>query len=267
MKALKIICLTVAVTLMLTGCGSSAINAPAPLSSQTPIMKATQGSASEDKDNDSPELSKGIPLVDACISKLEANKIDGGNDGMLILKRLSYCLNQLSNGKAFTTLKERSYSPIYDFGSFANMMDEDMLWKITNNTLSGEDPYKGVTGFIERAYVSETDQSLDSYVAYVPSGYVSNRSYPLIVLLHGYGGGAYLPPDSPAHAAFLKICEKYNVIMVAPNGKNKIPNVSVYHDDGEKDVLQVIKLAEKAYNIDTKRVYLTGMSMGGHGTW
>jgi dienelactone hydrolase len=35
----------------------------------------------------------------------------------------------------------------------------------------------------------------------------------------------------------------------------------------EQDVLQVLRLVQREYNIDPKRQYLTGNSMGGGGTW
>lgn len=121
-------------------------------------------------------------------------------------------------------------------------MDEDVINKITKNTLAEKEPYSGITGLIERAYISETDSSLDSYIAYVPRNYSPDKKYPLVVLLHGYGGGAYLPEDSPCYTTFLKQCENKEVIMIAPNGKNKDPKISRYYEDGEKDVLQVIEI-------------------------
>jgi predicted peptidase len=133
----------------------------------------------------------------------------------------------------------------------------------------------GMTGFFERSYLSNEDQSVDSCLMYVPSTYDKARAWPLVVMLHGLGERAFLPVTSPAHPLFLEWCEKNGLLMIAPNGRNRAdrdspkPNfgASLYMDDGEQDVLQVIELARKAYNIDSSRIYLTGVSMGGWGTW
>ena len=62
--------------------------------------------------------------------------------------------------------------------------------------------------------------------------------------------------------------------MVAPNGKCHYddsikPNKGLYHyiNEREDDILQVINLVRKKYNVDDKRIYLTGCSMGCFGTW
>lgn len=138
-----------------------------------------------------------------------------------------------------------------------------------------DDVFTAATGFLERAYVSATDGSVDSYLMYVPSNYDKARAWPLVVMLHGLGEKAFLPVASPARRRVLESCEKNGILMVAPNGRNRVdrdspkPNfgASLYMDDGEQDVLQVIELARKAYNIDSSRIYLTGVSMGGWGTW
>jgi predicted peptidase len=41
----------------------------------------------------------------------------------------------------------------------------------------------------------------------------------------------------------------------------------MYIGDAEKDVMDVIAEMRRDYNIDPDRIYLTGHSMGGYGTW
>lgn len=41
----------------------------------------------------------------------------------------------------------------------------------------------------------------------------------------------------------------------------------MYVGDAEKDVMDVLVEVRRAYNIDADRIYLTGHSMGGFGTW
>jgi len=76
--------------------------------------------------------------------------------------------------------------------------------------------------------------------------------WPLLVSLHGYGGG--WSPSAPAHPGF---------IGVAPHGRGN----GDYRLWCQMDVLQVIEEVKRDYRIDENRVYLTGGSMGGTGTW
>jgi dienelactone hydrolase len=48
---------------------------------------------------------------------------------------------------------------------------------------------------------------------------------------------------------------------------NRRPYGFDWEDWGRLDALQVLRIAESSLNIDPARVYLTGHSMGGHGTW
>jgi len=200
------------------------------------------------------------------------------NDGMLILKRCQYYLSEISRGNAYghwDVAGARKNPQVYDFIAFSVMCYQGTVDRIVSNTLSGKDAFDGMTGFFERAYASAADKSIDSYLMYVPTKYDRTRAWPLVVMLHGLGEGAFFSTASPAHQLFLESCEKQGFIMVAPNGRNhpdrdsqKINyGASLYMNDGEQDVMQVIELVRKAYNIDPNRIYLTGISMGGWGTW
>ncbi|RMD56658.1 MAG: phospholipase, partial [Nitrospirae bacterium] len=39
------------------------------------------------------------------------------------------------------------------------------------------------------------------------------------------------------------------------------------YEKGEEDIIQVIEDVKKYYRIKSDQIYLTGISMGGHGTW
>ncbi len=144
----------------------------------------------------------------------------------------------------------------------------DTIITTLENSIAGRDAFYGITGLFERAYVSDVDDSLDSYIIYVPHSYTPRKKYPLVVNLQGYGDSAYVNPYSPVHFDFLKTCELREVIMAAPRGRHDLPEKSVfYQGEGERDVLQVIHLVKQAYSIDEKRVYLTGNSMGGFGAY
>jgi dienelactone hydrolase len=208
-----------------------------------------------------------VNVIESSLKLLERKGIPGNHEGVLILKRYRYYLAEIAKGNGFADYHPGATPPVYDYLAFANMMSKDTWDIIVGNTLSGNDPFRGISGFFERAYLSETDQTLDSYLIYLPKSYDSEKLYPLMVFLHGYGESVYLPQFSAVHNGFLEACENNQVIMVAPNGKHKLPSVSNYMNEGEKDILQVIKLVRKIYNVDVNRIYLTGLSMGGFGTW
>tara|TARA_Y100001972_G_scaffold127510_1_gene184518 strand:+ start:1315 stop:3771 length:2457 start_codon:yes stop_codon:yes gene_type:complete len=53
--------------------------------------------------------------------------------------------------------------------------------------------------------------------------------------------------------------------LVAPT--NRRPRGFNWEDWGMKDALEVLEIARKKYSPDPNKIYLTGHSMGGHGTW
>ncbi len=134
---------------------------------------------------------------------------------------------------------------------------------------TGKDPFAGQTGDFKRHYNLKSASEIMPYRIYVPPTYTASRAFPLVVALHGLGG----TEDSMFGAAY-KVSEqaaRHGYIAVAPLG---------YRIDGgygrgdtrraqlsEKDVMEVLAIVRKDYNIDNKRIYLVGHSMGGGGTW
>jgi len=104
-----------------------------------------------------------------------------------------------------------------------------------------------------------------NYLLYIPDGYTSEgKSWPLILFLHGAGERGddtellkkHGPPKLVSNG------KKLPFVVVSPQcpADNWWPNML-----GELNVL--IDEITKQYNIDQSRVYLTGLSMGGFGTW
>ena len=58
---------------------------------------------------------------------------------------------------------------------------------------------------------------------------------------------------------------KPGAYIVAPT--NRRPYGFDWEDWGRLDAIEVLELAQKAFQTDRERTYLTGHSMGGHGTW
>jgi predicted peptidase len=131
--------------------------------------------------------------------------------------------------------------------------------------------------FFLRAYVSEMDRSIQRYAVYVPDDYDGSRPFPLVIALHGGGGdhwagmkmvmgsSALVIGAEKANAHFFPRNPPPDFIIACPNGHGYLgPG---FREEGEYDVLKVVKEMISNYNIDLNRVYLTGSSKGGRGTW
>ncbi len=128
----------------------------------------------------------------------------------------------------------------------------------------GENPLKTVRGDFRWAYLSDIDKTLQPYRVYVPSAYDATKKYPLIIALHGMGGDEnsfFLGYDN---GLIKREAEARGYIVACPKGRG---SASMYMANAERDVIDVIAQMKNDYSIDPDRVYLTGHSMGGYGTW
>jgi poly(3-hydroxybutyrate) depolymerase len=140
----------------------------------------------------------------------------------------------------------------------------------------GEDPYDYARGALVKAYRSEWDGTLQPYAIYVPADYDARRRWPLVVALHGAGsnhrhmlrrvfGLDNRPGETDEEASRNELpFPEVPAIVVAPYGRGEVMG---YDGLGEQDVLRVIADVRRAYEIAPDRVSLTGLSMGGGGTW
>jgi poly(3-hydroxybutyrate) depolymerase len=106
-------------------------------------------------------------------------------------------------------------------------------------------------------FVSAIDGSVQYYAVLPPrpGGYTGRPA--LFLSLHGAGVEA--SNQAPSYAP------KSWGYVVAPT--NRRPYGFSWEDWGRMDALEVLDLSMKKFGIDEERVYLTGHSMGGHGTW
>ena len=134
------------------------------------------------------------------------------------------------------------------------------------------DPDKRVE---QRTYhFADTDEDLE-YVLYVSSKVSKDKKNPLIVALHGMGGDAnFIVRDR-----LVDLAEEGGYVAVGPLGYSvsgwfgspvialggrpvEPPNLT---ELSEKDVMNVLAMMLKEFNIDENRIYLVGHSMGGAG--
>jgi predicted esterase len=140
----------------------------------------------------------------------------------------------------------------------------DRIENVLSVLARGENPFAAERGELERAYQS-VDHQLIPYRVYVPRSYDGASASPLVVMLHGalgderyYFSGLFDPSVVKGEA------DRRGWILVGVNGRGRF---SGYTGPAQKDVFDVIEAVARDYKIDASRVYLTGHSMGGFGTW
>ncbi|MFH1070103.1 MAG: prolyl oligopeptidase family serine peptidase [Candidatus Glassbacteria bacterium] len=135
------------------------------------------------------------------------------------------------------------------------------------------------SGFFYRTYRSRLDDTVYPYALYLPPGYDSpERKWPLVLSLHGaysnHGNnmkrlfGIPTQEGEPDEFAFFSlpvrpVLPEVPGIVVSPWGRGTMG----YHGPGARDVLDVLEIVTGAYPVDPEKISVTGLSMGGNGTW
>jgi len=120
------------------------------------------------------------------------------------------------------------------------------------------------TGFLDRT-VTVAGQSYH-YQVYVPATYAAQPSWPAILFLHGAGerGSDGLLQTSVGLApAIRQNPSRYPAIVVFP----QVPRDSLWVGTPADMAVAALQQTMREFHVDPKRVYLTGLSMGGNGTW
>jgi predicted peptidase len=121
-------------------------------------------------------------------------------------------------------------------------------------------------GFLDRVH-KDADGKEAKYVLFIPKDYDGKKAYPLILFLHGAGETG---EDGQKQAktglgkAIREQADTFPFITVFPQSQKRTWKAD--SDDGKR-ALAILEETKKDYKIDEKRVYLTGLSMGGFGTW
>lgn len=102
------------------------------------------------------------------------------------------------------------------------------------------------------------------YLLYLPPDYEQKDSWPLLVFLHGAGERGSDLNRVKAHgpAKLVEQGRDFPFVIVSP----QCPEGQWWPILG-REVLALIDEMLERYKIDPDRVYLTGLSMGGYGTW
>ena len=107
------------------------------------------------------------------------------------------------------------------------------------------------------------DVKLD-YLLYLPPGYETRSDWPVILFLHGYGERGSDLEKVKLHGLPKNIAagQDYPFVVISP----QCPDTTVWPEQVEALNSLVGHILE-TYAVDPQRVYLTGLSMGGYGTW
>ena len=128
------------------------------------------------------------------------------------------------------------------------------------------------------------DANVNGFWEYLPRNYAINRAqtYPLLIFIHGNGDSG----SSPDTTTLLKVLNAgtpkvirngnfpdsfftggkwYKFIVLAPQIKNGFGTIS--SSILPSTIEAVISYAKATYRIDTTRIYMGGLSMGGGATW
>ncbi len=141
----------------------------------------------------------------------------------------------------------------------------------------GSDPFQTLRHDFYRAYESRFDGNLQPYSVHVPKRYDPAKKYPLVIGMHGIGSGTHYtlrrvlgrdktddePGGKPLIRDNMPRLPDHGVLTATAWGYHN----SAFWFYGEDDVMRVIDEMKAAYNVDPDRVYLTGLSLGGLGTY
>lgn len=125
---------------------------------------------------------------------------------------------------------------------------------------------KPQTGFVTKTF-KNADGTESPYVVFVPRAYDGTTTLPVILFLHGSGetkGGKKQPAEVGIGPAVKSRESTFPFLVVIPQSEKRTWKAG--SDDANR-ALAMLDATIKEYKGDPARVYLTGLSMGGSGTW
>lgn len=152
--------------------------------------------------------------------------------------------------------------------TFAAVIGLSVLNLQCSHPLSAETvPEKPTAGKQSKQIAVDPDQEL-SYLIYLPESYedTPEKDYPLVLFLHGRGE-SHGPLELVAKWGPPKFAQRGDslpFILVSP----QCPSSGSWRDATRQTQLdQLLKTINEKYRVDQSRTYLTGLSMGGYGSW
>ncbi len=120
------------------------------------------------------------------------------------------------------------------------------------------------TGFLDRAVI--VDGVTYRYQVYVPVDYTPDRQWPVALFLHGSGergddGTKQTQVGLPA--AIRNDRKRFPLIVVMPQSRDNTRWTGAM----ARQAMQALDASIAEFRGDPQRIYLTGLSLGGQGTW
>ena len=128
------------------------------------------------------------------------------------------------------------------------------------------------TGFVTKTHAN-ADGSKSDYVVFVPKKSDGTKPVPVILFLHGAGetkGGAKMPVEQGLGTYINKNADTFEYLTIIPHAEATKQAARGRWGAGSPDsdrALAMLDATTKEYKTDPNRVILTGLSMGGYGTW
>ena len=120
------------------------------------------------------------------------------------------------------------------------------------------------TGFLNRSVTVGANSY--RYEIYVPADYTPAKKWPVIMFLHGSGergSDGVLQTAVGLGAAIRKSPSSFPAIVVFP----QLPAESGWSANAAQMAMAALDQTLREFSTDGDRVYLTGLSLGGNGTW
>lgn len=122
---------------------------------------------------------------------------------------------------------------------------------------------------IQKGFLLKTIRQGDQeyrYTLYVPPDYDSSKPWPTILFLHGSGecGHDGLKPVAVGIGSALMMDSEHWPFLVIIPQKPEVRDSWAQYDSL---LMAMLDETKHAYHVDTTRLYLTGLSQGGFGTW
>jgi predicted peptidase len=161
-----------------------------------------------------------------------------------------------------------------------------LILALTAFILVGAVPARGegrTTGFIHRVHKA-ADGTEARYVVFVPHDYRGDRPTPTIFFLHGAGewgtdgekqievglGPAIRKREKTFPFLVVFPQSHKNTSPIDPRDRNQLRDLLATWTDRDAEgqrALAILAEVAKDFRVDPDRIYLTGLSMGGFGTW